>query len=169
MSESNSPPRADGQASVKAKVLEKGAPIIIPNAENLSPEEIKKIKHREKMRRYMARKSGKEPVERETKQEIRKIDTTEMVELSKDTRNKAIQILDLKLSELAVDKDALAKVNLATLATVFGILFDKTQLMTGMATENIAIQANININMSADDALDELNKMREKYSEEHSK
>ena len=160
---------ARGQASNSAEVIPKGAPIVIPNAENLTPEEIKKIKHNEKMRRYMARRRGKEPVVVETKQEIRKLDTTEMVELSKDTRNKAIQILDKKLTELYADPDALSKVNLATLATVFGILFDKTQLMTGMATENIAIQANININMRADEALEELNKMRERAAEEHTK
>jgi len=146
------------------QVLEKGAPIVVP--EGLTPEEAKRYKHNEKMKRYYKRKNGKEILANPTKQELRKLDTTEMVTLSKDTRNKAIQILDMKLNELSADSDALSKVNLATLATVFGILFDKTQLMTGMATENIAIQAKIDVNLKAEDALELLNKMREKSAEE---
>lgn len=149
------------------KVIEKGAPIIIPNAENLPPEEVKRLKHNEKIRRYNARRKGEEAEIAKTKQEIRKMDTSEMVELAKQTRNRAVQLLDKKLAMLNEDDEELKKVNLTTLATTFGILFDKSQLAAGLATENIAIQAKIDINMSPDAAIRELNKMREKFSEEN--
>ena len=151
------------------KVIKKGEPIIVPNAENLTEEEIKKFRHKEKVRRYTARQSGKEVVEQVSNHELRKIETSEMIEIAKDTRNKAVQLLDKKLNMLNEDDEELKKVNMATLATVFGILFDKAQLAAGLATENIAIHAKIDVNMNADSALAELNKMREKFSEGNSK
>ena len=148
-------------------VIEKGAPIIIPNEEDLSPEEIKRLKHNEKMRRYKARKTKGLAVEKERKQEIRKINTEELIEMSKDTRNLALQTLSKALVNLHGDEEALKKANLATLATVYGILFDKSQLLNGLATENVAIHAKIDVNMSSDKALEELNRMREKYMEQN--
>jgi hypothetical protein len=155
------------KAVVPSKVIEKGAPIIIPNKEEMTKEEIKKFKHRETMRRYMARRRGGKALVKEEKHEVRKINTEQMVEMSKDTRNLAIQTLNKKLIELYDNPETLEKTNLATLATVFGILFDKTQLMAGLATENIAIQAKIDVNMKSDDAIKELNKMREQYQDQH--
>ena len=153
--------------TIERKVVEKGAPIIIPNADKLSKEEIDRLKHNEKMRRYKARKAGKEFLTEVPKQELRKISTEEMVELSKDTRNKAIQILNKKLVELDTDPEQLNKINLATLATVFGILFDKSQLAAGLSTQNIAISAKIDVNMNSSQALEELNKMRERYQDDN--
>lgn len=157
---------------MKEKETKKGSrrpsvPIVIPNAENLTDEELKKAKHAEKMRRYKVRTNGGDPGEtKKTGQEIRKIDTKELIDLSKDTRNLAIQTLAKKLQEIYDDPEALAKINLATLATTFGILFDKTQLMNGMATQNIAIQAKLDVTMSSDKAIQELNRMRESFQDE---
>lgn len=163
--------RTQRSASQVLEVIPKGAPIIIPNAENMTPEELKRAKHAEKIRRYEMRKKGGAALAKRTTEsgmEIRKLNDQEMVELSKDTRNLAIQTLNTKLIELNQDPEQMLKVNLATLATVFGILFDKSQLMNGLATENIAIQAKIDINMTSDKALEELNKMREGYAERNS-
>lgn len=158
----------------------KPEPIVIEGAELMTPDELRKAKHAEKMRRYNARKRDEKAKKKAeagvkevykpkviplTKQEIRKIDNAALVELSTDTRNAMMQVLEAKVFQLYNDPEQLAKVNLATLATAFGILFDKTQLMNGLATENIAIQAKIDINMSSDKALEELNKMREQYAE----
>lgn len=146
----------------------KAVPIVIPNEHLLEPEEVERQKHAEKQRRHMARLRGKEPGDRKmTGQEIRKMETNEMITMAKDTRNLTIQVLYKKLEELSIDPEALSKVNLATLATTFGILFDKAQLMDGMATQNIAIHAKIDVNMSADKAMEELNKMRESYTEDN--
>jgi hypothetical protein len=149
------------------KSVEKGTPIVIPGAEFMTKEEIAKAKKNEAQRRLMARRRGGEPVEKYTNNELRKINTEEMVEVAKDTRNIAIQTLNKKLLEIYQDPEQLNKVNLATLATVFGILFDKSQLAAGLSTQNIAIQAKIDVNMSSDKALEELNKMREKFTQDN--
>lgn len=144
--------------------------IVIPGAEHMTPEELKRAKHNEKMRRYMMRSTGKEAtLTKQTNQSVRKMDTAEMVEMAKDTRNLAITVLNKKLLGLADDEEELKKVNMATLATVFGILFDKAQLAAGLATENIAIHAKIDVNMTSDKALQELNKMREQFTSDNVK
>lgn len=151
----------------KKKVVVKGTPIVIPGAEFMSKEELEKAKKNESQRRLMARRRGGEPVELLSKQEERKITTAQMVELATDTRNMAVGILNQKLELLKSDPEALAKTSIKDLATVFGILIDKTQLLSGLATSNVAIHAKIDVNMSSDKALEELNKMREKYSEDN--
>lgn len=156
----------DGMEVPVRKVIPKRAPIVIPNEENLEPDDVERLKHNERIRRSTARSKGQEVLEVLPKQGLRKIDTSEMVEMAKDTRNKAVQILDMKLTDLYNDPEQLQKTNLATLATVFGILFDKAQLAAGLSTQNIAISAKIDVNMSSDKALDELNKMREKFNEQ---
>lgn len=149
------------------RTVTKGEPIIIPGAEYMTKEELAHAKKNEAQRRLMARRRGKEPLEQKSKQELRKIDTQQMVELATDTRNMAVQALNLKLMEINSDPDVLAKTSLKELATVFGILFDKSQLMNGLATSNINIHTKIDVNMSSDKALEELNKMREKYQVEN--
>jgi len=151
---------------MERKVIKKGDPIIIPGAEFMSKEELSKAKQNESMRRQMARRRGGEPQEKHTKQELRKLNTDEMIEMAKDSRNLALQTLSKKLTQVYSDNDQLRKVNLATLATVFGIMFDKGQLMDGLSTQNIAIQAKIDVNMTSDKALEVLNKMRENFTKE---
>jgi len=93
--------------------------------------------------------------------------TNEMVAMAKDTRNITLQALQMKMQSLIDNPEELAKVNIATLATAFGIMFDKGQLMDGMATQNIAIHKQIDVNMTAKDALAELDIMRQTYTEEN--
>jgi hypothetical protein len=148
-----------------ARKVKKGEPIIIPGAENMTKEELAKAKKNESQRRLMARRRGGEPLEKHTSQEMRKMETQEMVALAFDTRNLAIQVLHQKIMDLFNDPEQLQKANITQLATTFGILFDKAQLAAGLSTENISIRAKIDVNMSSDEALNELNKLREKYSE----
>ena len=144
-------------------------PIIIPNADALTPEELVRAKEAEKQRRKMARTRGnEEPGEfKKTKQELMTMNTSEMVAMAKDTRNITLQALQRKMQSLLDNPEELAKVNIATLATAFGIMFDKGQLMDGMATQNIAISKKVDINMSAVDALAELDKLRQTYTEDN--
>lgn len=143
--------------------------VVIPGAEFMTKEELAKAKQNERQRKQMAKRRGKDPEEitefKQTNQELRSMDTKEMVEMAKETRNIAIQVLNKKLINLNSNEEELSKINMATLATVFGILFDKAQLAAGLSTENIAIHAKIDINMTSDVALAELNKMRESYSQ----
>lgn len=146
-------------------MLPKGAEIVIPGAEFMSKAELAKAKKNEYQRRLMARERGGEATVMAPKNTIRKIDTAQMVELATDTRNLAVQILQDKLVSMQSDPEALAKTSIKDLATVFGILIDKTQLLNGLSTSNVAIHAKIDVTMTSDKALDELNKMRERYQD----
>lgn len=146
--------------------IPKGAPIIIPNAEELTPEELKRANKAERQRRYELRKNNNGvAVEKREKNELREMKHEELVELAKETRNTTLTALNLAIQGILSDPEKLAKTNIVQLATVFGIMTEKSQLLSGLATEHIAIHAKIDVNMTADSALAELNKMREKQTQ----
>lgn len=76
-------------------------------------------------------------------------------------RNKAAMLLHKKMDMINKSKKALEKENIATLAKVYGIMFDKAQIVQGQATENIAVMAKIDDGLSADETLDMILNMRE--------
>ena len=156
-------------AKIKGDTIEKGEPIVIPGAEFMTKEELAKAKKNESQRRLMQRRRGKVPTKKLTGQEIRALETEKMVELAKGTRDLTLDILGKKLMMIMSDEEQMQKVNLATLATVFGIMYDKTQLMQGLSTQNIAVNAKIDVNMKSDEAIEELNKMRESFREANQK
>lgn len=154
------------EVQVEKKERRAKVPIVIPGAENMTPEELKKAKHNEKMRRYLARKDGREPGDiKKTGQEVRILSNKDLIDLTADSRNTAIEAINLKLKQLVSNPEALEKINLVTLTTAFGTLFDKGQLMNGLATSNVSVHAKIDINMSSNEALEQLNKIREQYAE----
>jgi hypothetical protein len=146
--------------------VSKGDPIIIPGAEHMSKEELEKAKRRESQRRLMQRRRGKEPTVRTTKQEARILDTKALTALTQETRDLAVTAVNRKLASILENPEQLEKANITQLATAYGILFDKAQLAAGLSTENISIHAKVDINMSADEAIKELNKLRERDSED---
>lgn len=75
-------------------------------------------------------------------------------------RTKALNLLHKKLDRIAED-DNIDAVRIVELTTAFGTIFDKTQIVTGEATENVAILAKIDKDMSPDDALLAVLAMRE--------
>jgi hypothetical protein len=150
----------------KGEVVEKGAPIVIPNAESLTPEELAREKKREKQRRYMARRDYGTAIEKKPKAEVRTMQHDELVELAKETRNTTLVALQQAIQNILADPEKLAKTNIVHLATVFGIMTEKSQLLSGLATEHIAIHAKIDVNMPSEKALEELNRMRERYAEQ---
>lgn len=76
-------------------------------------------------------------------------------------RNKAAALLHKKLDRLDRSNRLLDEVSLTQLATTLGILFDKAQILTGQATENIAVMSKISSDMTAEESLNALLKMRE--------
>lgn len=161
--------RAPAKSRKKGRVIKKGEPIIVPNKEAVADvygeEEIERLKHNEKQRRNMARQRGGVPTVPLTSQEIKEMEAEEMITMAKQTRNLSLGVLEAALMNIMSDPEKLAKTNVATLATVFGIMYDKTQLMQGLSTQNIAINAKVDINMDSDKAIEELNKMRSKFQE----
>lgn len=76
-------------------------------------------------------------------------------------RKKAFQLLNMKMDRISESKKGLDDVNITALAQTFGILFDKSQIISGEATENIAVLAKVDGKMSSEDALAAILKMRE--------
>lgn len=79
-------------------------------------------------------------------------------------RNKAVMLLHKKMDRLSKNKKMLDMTPLSQIATMFGILFDKAQILTGQATENIAVMAKINKEMTPEETLAALTQMREAES-----
>lgn len=77
-------------------------------------------------------------------------------------RNKASILIDKKMTYLMKNKKALEKESLVNLAKVFGIYFDKSQIVQGQATENIAVMAKIGDDLTPEQAMEALLKNREK-------
>ena len=95
------------------------------------------------------------------KTEEEKVQELDFKDLVLAGRKKAYQVLMKKLDRVSKTNKGIDEINLATLATTFGILFDKSQIAKGEATENVAIMAKVNPNMSPEEALNMVLQMRE--------
>lgn len=77
-------------------------------------------------------------------------------------RNKAAMLLHKKFDLINKSKKQLEDVSLSQLGTVFGILFDKSQILQGQATENIAVMSKkYDEAMTPEATLDAILKLRE--------
>lgn len=93
--------------------------------------------------------------------EVELLDPNDTKKLVMGGRNKAAMLIHKKMDYLSKSKKSLQAENLGTLAKVFGIFFDKAQIIQGQATENIAHYAKIENNLSPEESLNILLKMRE--------
>jgi hypothetical protein len=78
-----------------------------------------------------------------------------------DTRAGLLDILSRKVKRIGRSNKKIDEMNLGTLATTLAIIIDKTQLIRGEATENVAVLAKIDQNISPEAALDMILRMRE--------
>ena len=97
----------------------------------------------------------------------------ELMELAKDpgelsdkdlvigVKRKAWVLLDEKLNYLVKHRKAFRQESLMSLAKMAGIAFDKAQIMKGEATEHIAIKARIDSDITSQEAITQLLKLRE--------
>ena len=81
-------------------------------------------------------------------------------------RSKAWRLLDAKLNHLSRNKKAFKAESLMSLAKVAGITFDKSQIVRGEATEHIALKARVDENITAQEAMSQLLKIRELTAQE---
>ena len=85
-------------------------------------------------------------------------------------RNKAAKLINEKLDRISRSKKLLDDISLGELAKVVGIMVDKAQIIQGQSTENIAILSkNIDANLSPEESLDMVLKMREVTQSEKQK
>ena len=103
------------------------------------------------------------PTLREQREALEKADIKELVLTG---RQKALKLVHRKLDMIGSSKKRLAEANLSTLAQTFGIIFDKAQIIQGEATENVALLAKIDANLTPDQALEAILKLRETHQED---
>lgn len=85
-------------------------------------------------------------------------------------RNKAFILLHKKMDHLNKNKKALEATSLSQLGTLAGILFDKSQVIQGQATENISVLSkNIRDGMTPEEMLELTLRRREQTIVEKSK
>lgn len=128
------------------------------------------VASREQKRRLgLSAKLAAKELEKATKQSVNipsvtakaPIKETELKDMVIQARSKSLQLLHRKLDELWEDPEQFKKLRIVELTTAFGTIFDKTQIIMGQATENIAVMAKIDKNMNAEDALSAILSMRE--------
>lgn len=76
-------------------------------------------------------------------------------------RNKAYALINTKMERIGSSRKKLDAVSIGELAKVFGILFDKAQIIQGEATEHVAVMARVSKDMTPEVAIDTILKMRE--------
>lgn len=81
------------------------------------------------------------------------LDKQDIKELTISGRKKALDLLHMKMERLATSKKRLDEVPITSLAQTFGIIFDKAQIIQGMATENVAVLAKIDKDISPEEAI----------------
>lgn len=82
-------------------------------------------------------------------------------ELLLSNRDLANRLVHKKLVALDASKKALRNESIVSLGKIFGILFDKAQIIRGQATEHVALLSNIDSSLKPEDALSLVLKMRE--------
>ena len=90
-----------------------------------------------------------------------KEDSRGIEELLLSNRDLANRLVHKKLLALDSSKKALKNESVVSLGKIFGILFDKSQIIRGQATEHVALLGSIDSNMKPEEAIDLVLKMRE--------
>jgi hypothetical protein len=133
-----------------------------PEKYGVQPETVELVKAVVSQRAVATSKKGVTVTQETTLRE--KLDTEanpEFKDLVLSGRKKAFQLLNMKMDRVMKSNKGIDEVGITALAQTFGILFDKAQIIQGEATENVAIMARIDRNMSSEDALASILKMRE--------
>ena len=89
------------------------------------------------------------------------VQNTDLKELVTSARDKSMRLIHKKLDQISSNKKALDSVNLVQLTTAFGTIFDKAQIISGEATENIAVLSKIKSDMTPEESMNMILKMRE--------
>lgn len=76
-------------------------------------------------------------------------------------RNTAMALVNKKLEYLTRHPKALKDTSITQLGTLFGIIFDKGQIIQGQATEHVALMGKIDKDLKPVEAIDMVLKMRE--------
>lgn len=95
------------------------------------------------------------------KVEANPIVATDIKNLTLSGRDVAGRLIAKKLEYLEAHPKALQQESLVNLGKIFGIMFDKSQIIQGQATEHVALMGRIDTNLTPEEALDALLRTRE--------
>lgn len=91
----------------------------------------------------------------------REIESGDIKNLVTGVRDKTWRLIDRKLQRASKSNKRLDDIGLRELGTLAGIAFDKAQIISGQATEHVALMGKIDGSINPQDALDLVLKMRE--------
>lgn len=91
----------------------------------------------------------------------KEIESNDIKTVVTGVRDKAWKLIDRKLSRAGRSNKSLDAVSFRDLGTLAGISFDKSQIISGQATEHVALMGKIEGNINPQDALDLVLRMRE--------
>jgi hypothetical protein len=134
-----------------------------PETFGVTPEAVDMVEKAMAIRQAESQKKSLEDVEA-GKQPV--LNPEDMKQITVGGRNKAAMLLHKKMDRISKSNKMLDKENIVSLAKVFGIFFDKAQIVQGQATEHIAVMSKISDGMTADEQMEALLKMREKTIED---
>ncbi len=95
------------------------------------------------------------------------IDKGDIKALMGSIMNKTFGLIDRKLDMVSKSRKKLDSISFKELGVIGGISFDKSQILKGEATQNIAVMAKIDKNITPEDALHMVTKMREINTEKN--
>lgn len=94
-------------------------------------------------------------------------DNLPFAELAQAGRNKALKLLHKKIDRVSNSRKKIDAMSMGEMAKVFGIMFDKSQIIRGEATEHVKILSkNVDDTMTAEERLNYVLKLREINNEE---
>lgn len=100
--------------------------------------------------------------------EVADINQSDVKSLTLGSRDKALKLIHRKLEQLESSPRKMDNESLVTLGKIFGILFDKAQIIQGQATEHVAVMGKIDKDMDPEAALQAVLQTREVIqSEKH--
>ncbi len=89
----------------------------------------------------------------------------ESTNLITSLKDKVIKLAHAKVDRIMSSKKNIDEANMSTIFTSLGIIFDKSQIATGQATENIAMIAKVNDKLTAEEAMKIVLQNREQNQE----
>ncbi len=90
-----------------------------------------------------------------------KIDSNDIKSLMGSIMTKTFVLIDKKLNMVGKSRKKLDSISFKELGVIGGISFDKSQILKGEATENIAVMSRVDKDISPEDALKLVSQMRE--------
>jgi hypothetical protein len=133
-----------------------------PSSYNISEDKAKMVKELIEGRK----KSGRtDSVKNYSKKKVQQHMEKPLQEIVEGNRDMLSAVMHKKLRSLLKNNSELKDTSLSQISGAFSVMFDKSQIMLGKATENIAIQGNIDKDMEPEDAIDTVVKMRDKHVE----